>query len=189
MAAGGRNPQKSAVARARAQARQAADGSGGGGSEGQASRMFSQDAANEAQKKREKTKADRLIREKKAQEDAEKEERRKAKQLKQDAADEAAAKEAAKSAKANNTSEAAPAPAEEDAVADDLANLELSVEGFKWSVAEARDDKITKKQLGEYMLEVASDEMKATLAISKGAIKKNPKDWWFAKYVELLQAQ
>merc|ERR1712028_244909 len=79
MAAGGRNPQKSAVARARAQSRADQEGAGGGGSAGAKGRQFDQSAADSAAAKRDHTKALRAEREKIAKVQEEKEARQAAK--------------------------------------------------------------------------------------------------------------
>ena len=52
MAAGGRNPQKSAVARARAQAKEAAASKGGGGGDGMKGRHYNEADAAAAKDKR-----------------------------------------------------------------------------------------------------------------------------------------
>ena len=60
---------------------------------------------------------------------------------------------------------------------------------MKWSVEEAAADDVTKKMLAEYILEEASDEFKEQNQLSKGAIKKKPKEFWLDAYVLLLQSK
>eukprot|EP00658_Telonema_sp_P-2_P027344 TRINITY_DN21136_c0_g1_i2.p1 TRINITY_DN21136_c0_g1~~TRINITY_DN21136_c0_g1_i2.p1 ORF type:complete len:194 (+),score=73.62 TRINITY_DN21136_c0_g1_i2:200-781(+) len=186
MAAGGRNPQKSAVARARKEARMAQEGAGGGGKEGAAGRAFSQDAADAAAAKRNKTKADREAREKKAEEQAAKEKRQ---------ADKRAKEEMNNNPMLNVTEaddkpkESGAAGEEEDIVAR-FADLEVGCNyGATWTLAEAMDDKVTKKNLADFLLSAAPDDLKEEHGMSKGAIKKKPKDFWLECYAVYLRTQ
>merc|ERR1719253_98968 len=142
MAAGGRNPQKSAVARARAQARADQEGAGGGGAAGAKGRQFDQSAADDAQAKRDHTKALRVEREKKAAE-AEAREAKKAAKLKKENDAKQAALGLDKIEKKNDTAEA-PAPAEEaDGLCDAFEGLDLSEKyGHDWSMTEVQNDKV-----------------------------------------------
>merc|ERR1711998_472969 len=153
---------------------------------GAAARGFDSSKADAAAAKREKTKADRAAREKKAQEQAEKEQRQaeKAKKKEEKEAKEKAALES--KMQASNTT-AAPAESDEVAeVAEDVAAVDISAEGFKWTLEEIQDEAVTKKMLSEYLLETASDDFKEEHKISKSAVKKNPKEFFVAAYTALL---
>merc|ERR1719253_654397 len=189
MAAGGRNPQKSAVARARAQARADQEGAGGGGAAGAKGRQFDQSAADDAQAKRDHTKALRVEREKKAAE-AEAREAKKAAKLKKENDAKQAALGLDKIEKKNDTAEA-PAPAEEvDGLCDAFEGLDLSEKyGHDWSMTEVQNDKITKKQVVDYMDANASAEFKAAngLPVSKSGLKKTTKDVFVQTYAKMLK--
>merc|ERR1712167_182453 len=49
-------------------------------------------------------------------------------------------------------------------------------------------EELTKKVLAEYILETCSDELKEKHKLSKGAIKKNPKEFWVAAYKDMVGA-
>ena len=195
MAAGGRNPQKSAVARARAQARADQEGAGGGGAAGAKGRQFDQGAADVAQVKRDQVKALRAEREKKAAADAAREAKVAAKLKKENDAKqkglglEVSAKQARAYNDAKNDTAEAPAAAE-DSLCDAFEGLDLSEKyGHDWSMTEVQNDKITKKQVVDYMDANASDEFKAAngLPVSKSGLKKTTKDVFVQTYAKLLK--
>merc|ERR1711865_318151 len=192
MAAGGRNPQKSAVARARAQSRADQEGAGGGGSAGAKGRQFDQSAADDAAAKRDHTKALRAEREKiaKVQEEKEARQAAKVKKAEDEKAKSMGLDKKASFDKKNITTAVEAAPAEEDCLADAFEGLDLGEKyGHDWSMTEVQNDKITKKQVVDYMDANSSDEFKAAngLPVSKSGLKKSTKDTFVQVYAKMLK--
>merc|ERR1712166_352707 len=124
----------------------------------------------------------------KAKEAAEKEARAAAKAKK--AADEAEKKQKETFNTTKNDTAEAPAASEEADVCDAFGDLDLNEKyGHDWSMTEIQDDKITKKNVVEYMDANASDDFKAAngLPVSKSALKKTTKDEFVKIYAKMLK--